>query len=74
MTANKRLDFELARLKNCGELMKSGITFHKSSPYASICADVVVNDVNTIKNHSHSIPKKVSNNASALQEVSVGYN
>ena len=54
--------------------MKSGITFHKSSPYASICADVVVNDVNTIKNHSHSIPKKVSNNASALQEVSIGYN
>ena len=22
MTANKRLDFEIARLKNCGELMK----------------------------------------------------
>ena len=26
--ANKRLDFELARLKNCGELMKAGIVFH----------------------------------------------
>ncbi len=25
--ANKRLDFELARLKNCGELMKAGILF-----------------------------------------------
>ena len=32
-TANKRLDFEIARLKNCGELMKAGIMFHKNSPY-----------------------------------------
>ena len=27
LTANKRLDFEIARLKNCGELMKAGIMF-----------------------------------------------
>ena len=74
LTANKRLDFELARLKNCGELMQAGITFHPKSPYASICADVVVNNVNTIKNHSHSIPQKVSEKASSLQEVSIGYN
>jgi len=40
--ANKRLDFELARLKNCGELKKSGIFFHPKSPYHTICADVVV--------------------------------
>ena len=26
--ANKRLDFEIARLKNCGELKKQGIVFH----------------------------------------------
>ena len=69
ITANKRLDFELARLKNCGELMKAGITFHPQSPYASICADVVVNNVNTIKNHSHSIP---SGNANDLKEISIG--
>ena len=25
LTANKRLDFEIARLKNCGELKKQGI-------------------------------------------------
>ena len=31
-TANKRLDFEIARLKNCGELMKAGIMFHPQSP------------------------------------------
>ncbi len=40
--ANKRLDFELARLKNCGELKKGGIFFHPKSPYHTICADVVV--------------------------------
>ena len=28
MTANKRLDFEIARLKNCGNLKKEGIVFH----------------------------------------------
>ena len=69
LTANKRLDFELARLKNCGELMKSGITFHPSSPYSSICADVVVNGVNTIKDHSHSIP---NGGADDLKEISIG--
>ena len=40
--ANKRLDFEIARLKNCGELKKLGIMFHPKSPYFSVCADVVV--------------------------------
>ena len=43
-TANKRLDFEIARLKNCGELMKQGIMFHPRSPYYKVCADVVVNN------------------------------
>ena len=54
--ANKRLDFEIARLKNCGNLMKEGISFHPRSPYYSICADVVVQNVNTIPQHRHSIP------------------
>ena len=42
LTSNKRLDFEIARLKNCGELKKAGIMFHPVSPYHSICADVMV--------------------------------
>jgi len=55
-TANKRLDFEIARLKNCGELMKQGIMFHKNSPYFKVCADVVlVNPPGTLPNHVHSI-------------------
>ena len=55
LLANKRLDFEIARLKNCGDLLKQGIRFHPS-PYAAICADVVVNNVNTIQPHRHTIP------------------
>jgi hypothetical protein len=56
LTANKRLDFEIARLKNCGNLLKEGIRFHPKSPYYSICADVVVDNVNYIKPHAHTIP------------------
>ena len=76
--SNKRLDFELARLKNCGELMKAGIMFHKSSPYYAVCADVVlVNPPNTLPNHAHTItpnpqPPIVTNDASVLKEISIG--
>ena len=38
----KRLDFEITRLKNCGELMLKGIEFAADSPYRNICKDVVV--------------------------------
>ena len=56
LVANKRLDFEIARLKNCGELMKAGIMFHPKSKYAAVCADVVlVNPPGTLPQHSHSI-------------------
>ena len=72
ITANKRLDFEIARLKNCGQLMKDGIMFHPKSPYYKICADVIVRDKNYITPHRHSIPspstssKRVSTNAADL--------
>ena len=55
-TANKRLDFEIARLKNCGELIQAGIMFHPKSPYFKICADVVVtNPGGVIPPHVHTI-------------------
>ena len=58
LTANKRLDFEIARLKNCGELMQAGIMFHPKSPYASICADVVlVLPPGKLAPHSHNLPR-----------------
>ena len=57
-TANKRLDFEIARLKNCGELKKQGIFFHPASPYHSICADVVVTSPGgKILPHEHKMPQ-----------------
>ena len=60
ITANKRLDFEIARLKNCGELKKQGIYFHPKSPYYKVCADVVVtNPGGVIPPHRHSIPSSV---------------
>ena len=40
--AKARLDFELVRLIKCGEAKKSGIDFHPYSPYAKICADIIV--------------------------------
>jgi len=56
LTANKRLDFELARLKNCGELMKAGVMFHPKSPYASVCADVVlVQPAGVVVPHMHDL-------------------
>ena len=56
--ANKRLDFEIARLKNCGELKKQGIMFHPKSPYFSVCADVVVTAPGgQIIPHEHQIPQ-----------------
>ena len=54
--ANKRLDFEIARLKNCGELLKAGIRFVPGTKYARICADVQVVGKNYITPHVHSIP------------------
>ena len=41
-TAKARLDFELVRLLRCGEAVRAGVYFHPDSPYAAICADVVV--------------------------------
>jgi len=58
VVANKRLDFEIARLKNCGELKKAGIMFHPNSPYFSVCADVVVTAPGgKVEPHEHQIPQ-----------------
>lgn len=69
LTANKRLDFEIARLKNCGNLIKEGISFHPKSPFYKICADVVVNNVTHIKPHVHAIPSVSSSSSGTQNEV-----
>ena len=67
VTANKRLDFELARLKNCGELKKAGVMFHPKSPYYSVCADVVlVHPAGVVVPHMHSLKSN-----SSTQEIKV---
>ena len=75
VTANKRLDFEIARLKNCGELMKAGIMFVPGTEYAKICADVMlVNPPGVVANHTHTIENKPPANgtASDLNDISIG--
>ena len=62
--AKARLDFELVRLIKCGEAKKQGVDFHPVSPYAKICADIIVqppkivtfDPVNSINNKT--IPPK----------------
>ena len=75
--ANKRLDFEIARLKNCGELMKAGIIFRPGTEYAKVCVDVMlINPPGVVANHTHELPVKppISNDASVLKEISIGGN
>ncbi len=55
--ADKRLNYEIARLRNCADLMKEGVMFHPKSPYSKICADVVLtNPPGVLPPHIHSIP------------------
>ncbi|AGH26248.1 hypothetical protein CPMG_00147 [Prochlorococcus phage MED4-213] len=81
--ANKRLDFEIARLKNCGEMKKAGIVFHPKSPYYSVCADIMlINPPGVVGEHKHSITTnkiiynrnnpKPNGDASTLKEISIG--
>jgi len=76
LTANKRLDFEIARLKNCGELMKAGIIFKPGTEYAKVCADVVlINPPGVVANHTHEINNNfppANGGANDLNEMSIG--
>ena len=42
MLLNRQLDYDIARLRNCGELKRVGIQFHPNSPTAWLCADVIL--------------------------------
>ena len=46
MLMNRRLDYDIARLKNCGELKRYGIQYHPESPMHFLCADVIVESLN----------------------------
>ena len=67
LLANKRLDFEMARLKHCSEQRRLGVSFHPKSPAFQICADIVVtNPHGVIPQHQHSI---ISPSSSSVEEV-----
>ena len=42
MLMNRQLDYDIARLRNCGELKRVGIDFDPKSPMSFLCADVIV--------------------------------
>lgn len=55
---DKRLNHEIARIKNCSQLLKDGVMFHPESPFSVICADVVLtNPPGVLPPHVHTIPK-----------------
>ena len=69
LTANKRLDFELARLKNCADQKLRGVSFHPNSPYYSVCADVVVTlPPGGLPQHRH----EITSSEPSAQPASVG--
>ena len=58
--ADKRLNYEMGRLKACAEAIKGGYGFAKDSPFFPICADVVLKP-KPVEDHTHQIiyPKPV---------------
>ena len=49
MLLNRRLDYDIARLRNCGELKRVGIEFHPEAPMNYLCADVIVQPIDSIE-------------------------
>ena len=68
--ANKRLDFEMARLKHCAEQKRLGVSFHPKSPSFQVCADIVVtNPHGVIPQHKHSISSPSSSSLVPSEEA-----
>ena len=54
--SKERLNYELARLKNCGRLKIEGIEYAKSSIYYKLCEDVIVTEQkNQVLPHTHKL-------------------
>ena len=53
---DKRLSYELGRLKLCAKLLKDGVRYRPGTKYAMLCEDVeLVNPPGVLPNHSHTI-------------------
>ena len=59
--ADKRLNYEMGRLSACAKALREGYGFAKTSPFYSICADVVLKP-KAIQDHTHQIiyPERAS--------------
>ena len=54
--SKERLNYELARLKNCGTLLQDGIQFKKSSKFYALCEDIIVTEkMNQVLPHTHKL-------------------
>jgi len=53
---NKRLDWQIARIRECGKLKQEGIYLTKDSPFFNICKDVyLVPKANQVLPHTHKL-------------------
>ena len=59
--ADKRLNYEMGRLTACSKALREGYGFAKTSPFYSICADVVLKP-KPVEDHTHEIiyPERAS--------------
>ena len=59
--ADKRLNYEMGRLSACAKALREGYGFAKTSPFYSICADVVLKPI-PVEDHTHEIiyPERAS--------------
>ena len=59
--ADKRLNYEMGRLSACSKALREGYGFAKTSPFYSICADVVLKP-KPVQDHTHQIiyPERAS--------------
>lgn len=56
--SKERLNYELARLKNCGQLKIQGIEYASTSIYHKLCEDVIVSPPkNQVLPHTHKLVK-----------------
>ena len=44
---NRQLDYDLGRIKTCGEMKRYGVEIHPKAPMHYLCADVVLTGTTT---------------------------
>ena len=53
---NKRLDWQIARIRECGNLLANGVRVKEDSPWFNLCADIYLEPKpNQVVPHTHVI-------------------